>query len=95
MILVGGKGLAGGYAPIGAVFATAAVVDPIAKQRDDFMYYTYGAHPASCAAADKVLEILEREDLVGRAAEMGEEVCRGVARVTGSQPASSSTGCTS
>jgi adenosylmethionine-8-amino-7-oxononanoate aminotransferase len=78
-IMVGGKGLAGGYAPIGAVFATEEVVDPIAKQRDDFMYYTYGAHPASCAAADKVLEILEREDLVRRAAEMGERLRKALA----------------
>src|SRR5512139_3877423 len=32
---------------------------------------TYSAHPASCAAADTVLDILEREHLVERAAEMG------------------------
>jgi adenosylmethionine-8-amino-7-oxononanoate aminotransferase len=70
-ILVGGKGLSGGYAPIGAVFATEEVVAPIAARHDEFMYYTYGAHPASCAAADKVLEILERERLVERAAERG------------------------
>jgi adenosylmethionine-8-amino-7-oxononanoate aminotransferase len=76
---VGGKGLAGGYAPIGAVFASEAVVAPIAERRDDFMYYTYGAHPASCAAADKVLEILEREDLVRRAAGMGERLRKALA----------------
>jgi adenosylmethionine-8-amino-7-oxononanoate aminotransferase len=73
-VLVGGKGLTGGYAPLGAVFASEAVVDPIARRGDDFMYYTYGAHPASCAAADRVLEILEREDLVRRAATMGEKL---------------------
>jgi adenosylmethionine-8-amino-7-oxononanoate aminotransferase len=73
-VLVGGKGLTGGYAPLGAVFASEAVVDPIARRGDDFMYYTYGAHPASCAAADRVLEILEREDLVRRAATMGERL---------------------
>ena len=73
-VLVGGKGLTGGYAPLGAVFASEAVVAPIAERGDDFMYYTYGAHPASCAAADRVLEILEREDLVRRAAQMGEKL---------------------
>jgi adenosylmethionine-8-amino-7-oxononanoate aminotransferase len=73
-VLVGGKGLTGGYAPLGAVFASEAVVAPIAKRGDEFMYYTYGAHPASCAAADRVLEILEREDLVRRAARMGEKL---------------------
>ena len=66
-ILVGGKGLAGGYAPMGGLFATEEVVAPLT----DFMFYTYGSHPASCAAADKVLEIMEREGLVERAARLG------------------------
>jgi adenosylmethionine-8-amino-7-oxononanoate aminotransferase len=78
-ILVGGKGLAGGYAPMGGVFAGEHVVAPIAERHDDFMYYTYGAHPAGCAAADKVLEILEREDLVRRAAQMGERLRQALA----------------
>ncbi len=71
-ILVGGKGLAGGYAPMGAVFASEAVVAPLAERGDDLMFYTFGAHPAGCAAADTVLDILEREQLVSRAARMGE-----------------------
>jgi len=70
-LLVAGKGLSGGYAPIGAVFATEAVVEPIAKRGDEVMFYTYSAHPAACAIADKVLEILERESLVERAAILG------------------------
>jgi adenosylmethionine-8-amino-7-oxononanoate aminotransferase len=75
-ILVGGKGLAGGYAPIGGVYTTDAVVAPIAEHGEDLMFYTFTAHPAACAAADKVLEIIEREDLVLRAKKMG-EVLRG------------------
>ncbi|MBW2236653.1 MAG: aspartate aminotransferase family protein [Deltaproteobacteria bacterium] len=70
-ILVGGKGLAGGYAPLGAVFASEAVLEPLAQKGDELMYYTYGGHPSACAAADAVLEILEREDLVRRAADLG------------------------
>jgi adenosylmethionine-8-amino-7-oxononanoate aminotransferase len=70
-ILVGGKGLAGGYAPLGAVFASEAVLAPLAEKGDELMYYTYGGHPSACAAADAVLEILERENLVSRAAELG------------------------
>jgi adenosylmethionine-8-amino-7-oxononanoate aminotransferase len=70
-ILVSGKGLGGGYTPIGAVFAKEEVVAPIAERRDEVMFYTFGAHPASCAIADKVLEIMQRESLVERAAEMG------------------------
>ena len=60
-LLVGGKGLAAGYAPIGGVFAREAVVAPIAAHGDEVMFYTYAAHPAACAVADKVLEIVERE----------------------------------
>ena len=71
-ILVGGKGLTGGYAPMGGIFAKQAVVEPIAERGDELMFYTYAAHPASCAVADKVLEILERENLVDRAAQQGE-----------------------
>jgi adenosylmethionine-8-amino-7-oxononanoate aminotransferase len=70
-ILVGGKGLAGGYAPIGGVYASEAVLAPLAARGDDFMFYTFGAHPASCAAALAVLDILERESLVERAAVQG------------------------
>jgi adenosylmethionine-8-amino-7-oxononanoate aminotransferase len=73
-ILVGGKGLAGGYAPLGAVFARDAVVEPLAAAGDELMYYTFGGHPGACAAADAVLAILEREDLVRRAATMGERL---------------------
>ena len=70
-ILVGGKGLSGGYAPIGGVYASEAVVAPLAAERQDLMFYTNSGHPASCAVADKVLEIMEREDLVARSERMG------------------------
>ncbi len=73
-ILVSGKGLAGGYAPLAGVFATEAVVAPLSALGEDLMFYTFGAHPAACAAADAVLDILERERLVERAAEMGERL---------------------
>jgi len=73
-ILVGGKGLAGGYAPMGGVFATDEVVAPLAARGEDLMFYTFSGHPASCAVADKVLEIMEREHLVERSARMGSEL---------------------
>jgi adenosylmethionine-8-amino-7-oxononanoate aminotransferase len=80
-ILVGGKGLTGGYAPMGAVFATESVVAPIAAQGLEIMFFTYSAHPASCAAADRVLQILEREALVARAATMGEKLGKRLSRL--------------
>jgi adenosylmethionine-8-amino-7-oxononanoate aminotransferase len=78
-ILVGGKGLAGGYAPLGAVFARREVVEPLAARGEDLMFYTFGGHPAACAAADAVLGIVEREDLVRRAAERGEQLRKALA----------------
>ena len=70
-ILVGGKGLAGGYAAMGGIYAKASVTAPIAERGHNFMFFTFGAQSAHCAVADKVLEIMEREDLVARAATMG------------------------
>ena len=56
------------YAPMGAVCATEEVVAPLAARGEDLMFYTFGAHPVACAVADAVLEIMEREGLVRRAA---------------------------
>ncbi|MDH3684707.1 MAG: aminotransferase class III-fold pyridoxal phosphate-dependent enzyme [Myxococcales bacterium] len=73
-VLVAGKGLGGGYMPIGGVYTREEVIAPIAAAGDELMFFTYSAHPAACAAADKVLEIIDREGLVERAAEMGERL---------------------
>jgi len=73
-ILVSGKGLAGGYAPIVGLFATEEVAQALAETGQNLMFYTYGAQPAACAAADKVLEIMEREELVARSAAKGAEL---------------------
>jgi adenosylmethionine-8-amino-7-oxononanoate aminotransferase len=80
-LLVGGKGLAGGYAPMGAVFAKDSVLEPIAAAGDDVMFYTFGGHPVACAAAEVVLDIVEREKLVERAAAMGARLRVGLARL--------------
>ena len=70
-ILVGGKGLTGGYAPLVAIAARDEVTTPVREAGDSIMYFTYGAHSPSCAAASEVLRILEEEDLVARAASVG------------------------
>ena len=70
-VLVAGKGLAGGYAPITGVFATETIGTAIQGAGMNVMFHTFAAHPATCAAADKVLEILTEEDLVARAAATG------------------------
>lgn len=73
-ILVGGKGLAGGYAPLTALATRRDIVEPLGKDGQDLMFYTFGGHPAACAAADTVLDIMEREELVQRAATRGAQL---------------------
>lgn len=70
-IMTGGKGLAGGYAPMGGVYATDAVVAPLVEAGEPLFFYTFGAHPPSCAAAEVVLRLVEDEGLVDRSAELG------------------------
>jgi adenosylmethionine-8-amino-7-oxononanoate aminotransferase len=73
-ILVSGKGLAGGYAPIGGVYATEAVGETIQTAGMSVMFHTFGAHPAACAAAAEVLTIMTEEQLISRAAEQGKRL---------------------
>ena len=71
-ILVGGKGLAGGYAPLGGVFATEKIGSAIENAGFQVMFTTFGAHPAACAAATEVLDIMLEEDLVESAKVKGD-----------------------
>ncbi len=73
-LIAGGKGLGGGYAAIGAVVAQQFVVDPIAAAGDNIMFFTFSGLEASVAIADKVLQILEDEELVERSRTMGEKL---------------------
>ncbi len=85
-ILVSGKGLAGGYAPLGGVFASAAIGEAIRHARMNVMFHTFGAHPAACAAAAEVLTILTEENLVERARVMGERLKAGLITRLGQHP---------
>ncbi|PID45772.1 MAG: aspartate aminotransferase family protein [Proteobacteria bacterium] len=59
------KALSSGYLPIGGVMISDRVADVLVSEGGEFAHgYTYSGHPAACAAALKVLEIMEREDLV-------------------------------
>jgi len=70
-ILVGGKGLTGGYVPMGMIAVNNRMVQECEEAGADFMFFTYSAHPLACAIADRVLEIIEREKMVEHAAELG------------------------
>jgi len=64
------KGLASGYAPIGAVIASDDVAAPFLDGSGVFTHgFTYGGHPVSCAIALKNIEIMRRERVIEHVAE--------------------------
>ena len=66
LILVG-KGVASGYAPLGAVLISSRVADAFAKGSGAFQHgFTYQAHPVSTAAGNAVLDVLEKQNLFAR-----------------------------
>ncbi|MEX0846676.1 MAG: aminotransferase class III-fold pyridoxal phosphate-dependent enzyme [Ilumatobacteraceae bacterium] len=69
-VIVGGKGLGGGYVPLGAVATRGHVAEVL--QGSGFMFFTFTGNDAACAASLAVLDILEREQLVDRSRVMGE-----------------------
>jgi putrescine aminotransferase len=80
------KGLSSGYLPIGAVIAGPKVVEPFwrAGSTEVFRHgYTYSGHPAAAAVALANLALIEREQLVGRVAELEPVLARVLAPLAG------------
>ena len=70
-----GKGVAGGYAPLGAVIVGPRVVEALAHGSGAFQHgFTYQNHPVSMAAGNAVLDVLEQEHLFARVNEAGREM---------------------
>ncbi len=68
-ILVLGKGLNAGAAPLSAVVATPAIVDAVARGHGAFLHaQTYSHTPAICAAGAATVRLLEERRLVERVA---------------------------
>jgi 4-aminobutyrate aminotransferase-like enzyme len=63
-----GKPAANGY-PLGAVVTTTAVAEAFAECNEFFS--TFGGNPVACTAGLAVLDVLDREGLQARAAEVG------------------------
>ena len=67
------KGISSGYVPLGAVVVARRIWEPFWEDGSDLVFrhgLTYAGHATACAAAMANLDILEREDLVGRVAEL-------------------------
>ncbi len=84
-IMAMAKGLTSGYLPLGGTIVT----DEIAKHFNEnnlAIGLTYSAHAVSCAAAVENLRIMEEENLVERAAEMGKYVESEVEKLKAKHP---------
>ena len=75
------KGIANGL-PLAAVIATPVVADSFTKNTIS----TFGGNPVSCAAASKVMDLVERDDLAGNAQRMGEILRAGLVELQAAHP---------
>lgn len=74
-----GKGLTGGYAPVGAVLASHKVVEVIRQGAGEFAHgQTFQGHPMTTVAALAVLDIIEKDGLLQNVTNMGEKLALGL-----------------
>jgi len=66
------KGFGAGYAPLGAIVASARLVEPVLDAGGFLHGFTYAGNPLACSAGLAVLEEMEEQDLIGNAARMGD-----------------------
>jgi adenosylmethionine-8-amino-7-oxononanoate aminotransferase len=76
-IMVLGKGIAGGYAPLSAVVAPRRIVDVLARGSGSFLHaQTFSHHATLCAAGVATIKYLRRHGLIERCAAMGQVLHR-------------------
>ncbi|HXZ14176.1 MAG TPA: aspartate aminotransferase family protein [Candidatus Sulfotelmatobacter sp.] len=74
-IILVGKGIASGYAPLGAAIVAGHVAETISRGTGSFVHgFTYDAHPVAAAAGNAVLDYIERENLFSRVEPVGNEL---------------------
>ena len=76
-ILTFAKGITSGYIPLGGMGVNASIAEAIDSAPEDRAWmhaFTYSGHPVACAVALANLEILEREGLLARSAEIGQRL---------------------
>ncbi len=72
-IILTGKGIASGYAPLGAVLVAPHVAEAFEKGTAAFMHgFTYQSHPVATAAGNAVFDYLETHNLFDRVNPAGE-----------------------
>jgi putrescine aminotransferase len=78
------KGITSGYIPLGGMGVSDRIAEAIRRGagKTRWMHaYTYSGHPTACAVALENLAIIERENLIERAARLGERLRGGLSRL--------------
>ncbi|MGM0852391.1 MAG: aspartate aminotransferase family protein [Bacillota bacterium] len=79
------KGVTSGYAQLGGVVLSKSMFEEFKELSVGTLLhgYTYSGHPMACAVALKNIEIIENENLVENAKNMGEEMLKGFKWIQG------------
>lgn len=86
-VVVLGKGLAAGYAPLAGILVAEELAETIEQGSGSFTHgFTYSGHPVSAAVGVEVLAVLERERLVERARETGQYLIAKLRRLADQVP---------
>jgi adenosylmethionine-8-amino-7-oxononanoate aminotransferase len=87
-IITVGKGAGGGYVPLGAILVSDKVMEIHLKQGTGTFFdgYSHSGDPVSCAGAFATLKIIQRDNLVERARQMGEYLAEGLQHLFDSHP---------
>jgi adenosylmethionine-8-amino-7-oxononanoate aminotransferase len=85
-VVVLAKGLAAGYAPLGAVLVSAALVEEVAATTGFVVSHSYDANPIACAAGAAVLDEVVDRGLIERAEPLGQRLWSGLERIAASSP---------
>jgi len=81
-IILTGKGIASGYAPLGAVLVAPRIVEAFEKGSATFMHgFTYQAHPVATAAGNAVFDYLEAHKLFDKVTPAGEMLRHALAKL--------------
>ncbi|GHG62166.1 aminotransferase class III-fold pyridoxal phosphate-dependent enzyme [Comamonas sp. JC664] len=74
-IIVQGKGMAAGLLPLSAVYASRAIVEQLHRDGVNFAHgFTFTNHPFSAAVGARVLDVIERDDLLENVQRQGHEL---------------------
>jgi adenosylmethionine-8-amino-7-oxononanoate aminotransferase len=87
-IICFGKGVSGGYYPLGGFVLHEKIVDIMASEREGKFFdgYSHSGEPLSCSVGTTVLRIMKRDGLVDRANEMGDYARERLAELSAVHP---------